>query len=389
MSERQPSTRLEHLDAASTQMLMNRYYSGENIQSLIAEFDVCCKPGELWRLFPPTPVTDRRCPVCEGQLELRRVSRSRLRLTVEPAHCSACSHIMSTSCHCDYCNDERTELAFREVANAKAAVINFCQDQQIFTRPPLEPEHLNAESAIALLTLVRCGGWIDETTIGALSGAAVLYAPKSIIDRLVTAYLITPRLIAPATTSSLDAFQVVDGAVVRWSVQGVRWRLLFEMPTRFIERLEGLMTEQCPENWKYGAEQLWRQLAVGECVEFCAYCLQQRRLPLPGALATQQLFDNLLRTYSVSQCFQIIWTGAREVADFLVRKQPNRQHASNYFVGACQRWADRALAEKWNVKGFRRNYDLPRSELSHVLHDVFFRHGELGFSGTIGMAGVA
>ncbi|MGE5469702.1 MAG: hypothetical protein ACM3X0_02770 [Bacteroidota bacterium] len=186
---------------------------------------------------------------------------------------------MSTSCHCGYCNDERTELAFREAAKAKAAVLNFCQDQQIFTSRPLDPEHLKAESAIALLTLVRCGGWIDETTIGALSGAAVLYAPKSMIDRLVTANLIIPGFIAPATTSSLHAFQVVDGAVVRWSVQDVRWRLLFEMPTRFIERLEMLMTKQCPEDWKYGAEHLWRQLAVGECVEFSAYCLQQRRLP--------------------------------------------------------------------------------------------------------------
>jgi len=296
---------------------------------------------------------------------------------------------MSASCNCGYCNDERTEFAFREGAKAKAAVYNFCQNQKIFTSPPLEPEHLKAESAIALLTLVRCGGWIDETTIGALSGAAVLYAPKSMIDRLVTDHLILPGFIAPEMTSSLHAFQVVDGAVVSWSIEAVRWRLLFDMPVRFIERLEAVITKDYPEDWKYGAEQLWRQLAVGECVEFSAFCLQQRRLPLPGALATQQLFDNLLRTYSVSQCFQIIWTGAREVADFLVRKQPNRQHASNYFIGACQRWADRALAEKWSVKGFRRNYDLPRSELSHVLHDVFFRHGELGFAGMIGIAGVA
>lgn len=385
MSERQLTLGLEHLDAASIQILMSRYYSGENIQSLIAEFDICCWPGELWRLFPPNPVSDQRCPVCDGQLEIRRVSRSRSRLTNEPAHCTACSHKMSSLCRCDHCNEERLELACQEAAKAKAAVNRFCQDQQIFTTPPLKPEQLNGESAIALLTLVRCGGWIDDSTIGALSGSAVLYAPKSMIDRLVTTNLLVPGFIAPAMTSSLNAFQVIDGTVVKWSIQDVRWRLLIEMPVRFIERLEMLMAKQCLEYWKYGADQLWRQLAIGECVEFCAYCLQQRRLPLPGAIATQQLFDNLLRTYSVSQCFQIIWAGAREVADFLARKQPNRQHASNYFIGACQRWADRALAEKWTVKGFRRNYDLPRSELSHVLHDVFFRHGELGFTEPIGM----
>ena len=384
MSERHPHSDLDHLDSASIQMLMSRYYSGERVQSLITEFNLGCGLGEVWRLFPPSTVPDQRCPACNGQLVVRKVSRSRLSLNNEPAQCITCNHMMTPSCRCAHCNNERAATFSREATKVRAAVDRFSLKHKALATSPLEPEQLSAESAIALLTLVRCGGWIDDSTIGPLSGSSVLYAPEIMIDTLITANLTIPGFVAPSPTSSLDAFRIDEDSIVGWSIQDVSWHLLLEMPVRFIERLEALMKEmKWPDDWKCGAEHLWRQLAVGECIEFAAYCLKQRRLHLPGALAMKQLFTNLLQTYSVSQCFQIIWVGAREVTDFLVRKQPNRQHASNYFIGACQRWADRAIAEKWNVKGFRRNYDLPRSQLSHVLHDVFLCHGEVGFTGAI------
>lgn len=48
-------------------------------------------------------------------------------------------------------------------------------------------------------------------------------------------------------------------------------------------------------------------------------------------------------------------------------------------IGECQRWADRARAENWEVKPFKRNFNLPRSSISHVFFDVFLKIGEDGF----------
>ncbi len=40
----------------------------------------------------------------------------------------------------------------------------------------------------------------------------------------------------------------------------------------------------------------------------------------------------------------------------------------------------RAKAENWEVKPFKRNFDLPRSSISHVFFDVFLKIGEAGFT---------
>jgi hypothetical protein len=49
-------------------------------------------------------------------------------------------------------------------------------------------------------------------------------------------------------------------------------------------------------------------------------------------------------------------------------------------IGECQRWSGRALAEYWDVKHYKRNFDLPRSSLSHVFFDLFLKIGEEGFN---------
>lgn len=84
--------------------------------------------------------------------------------------------------------------------------------------------------------------------------------------------------------------------------------------------------------------------------------------------------------YSVAQCYRIIWAGAQQATDFLVRKRCNTKHAANFMIGECQRWADRARAEMWEVKPFKRNFNLPRSSISHVFFDVFLKIGEAGFN---------
>lgn len=114
-------------------------------------------------------------------------------------------------------------------------------------------------------------------------------------------------------------------------------------------------------------------------MEFFRYMAIQRGFPASGERATTEMLLNILKNYSVSQAMYIIYKGAKDAADFSVRKACTAQHAANYMIGACQRYADKAIAEKWNVSGFLRNHDLPQSTLSTVFHDVFLLHGEKGF----------
>ena len=248
-----------------------------------------------------------------------------------------------------------------------------------------EPAQLDAGAAIALISLIRCGGWIGEATIGSLQDSEIPFSPREILFRhLLITVLLEKRLIAPSINSPKHAFRLPPNKNPGWDPEAVYWSVLLPDPPSFIQQLERLVaSSDWPSGWRDDCSKLWQQLAVAECWEFCAYSIAQRNLPMPGAAALTTLFNNLLRDFSVSQCFQLIWASASDATDFWVRKQAIAQHAANYFIGSCQRKADRYRAEGWAIKGFRRNFQLPRSQLSYVLHDVFLKHGEAGFSSAV------
>ncbi len=117
-----------------------------------------------------------------------------------------------------------------------------------------------------------------------------------------------------------------------------------------------------------------------ECRQFYDYCAVERNLKVQGNSAVNNMLEDMLRDFSVGQVCRFIWYGAKDAADFLVRKKVDRVHASNYMVGACLRSAERSRALAREEIPFTRNCYLPRSMVSYVLFDVILKIGEAGFS---------
>lgn len=381
MSEESPSPALSHLTPEQVQTLMYRYYAGEHVTSLLGEFEIQCAPSALCRQFPPEQV-GIDCPACAAPLIKRRGSRSSFpqsqRSTVR---CSSCMHIEREGCSCPSCRAKRANEAATLRQRQRDSVAEFCAANWHYEITQIEPEHLSAEAAVALLSLIRCGGWMNSATIGSLGASPVPYTPH---DTCITEYLlgilINNTLIAPSLDSAPDAFTLVPGRPPHWDWRKVCWSLLLPSAPDFVKRLELLAANKAwPEGWHEGAHGLWKQLAMAECREYCTYAVMTRNLPMPSSTALTTLLDNLLRDHSVSQCYQLIWNAATRAVDYMVRGNLRPQHAANALIGNCQRYADKARAEKWEVKGFKRNFHLPRSQLSYVLHDVVFKHGEVGF----------
>ncbi len=298
-----------------------------------------------------------------------------------PIRCSACQHEDSTNCSCSECKEVRQLAASEKLQRDIRAIGDFCKSCWTYYELDIEPQQLTAETAIALLSLIRCNGWINETTIGPFKNATIPFVPMDFQFRLgLINNLLKDGLIAPSPASPPPAFQHSSCGEVSWDADAVHWQLLFRDAPTFISQLERLVaSSDWPKGWRDGCFILWRQLAAAECMEFCAYSVAQRGLPMPGDTALSMLTDNLLQDFSVAQCYQLIWGSASDATDFRVRKGVNAKHAANYMIGVCQRRADRSRTEGWSVKGFKRNFQLPRSQLSHVLHDVFLKHGESGF----------
>ena len=123
-----------------------------------------------------------------------------------------------------------------------------------------------------------------------------------------------------------------------------------------------------------------KDLALHECLETFEHQGQLHKLQPPAGEKTILTFQALLEDLSVAQIYNIVWSAARNAAAYYQRGGVTKQQAANSMVGGCRMRADKAKVEGWKIKPYGRNYDRPRSELSHVLHDVFLKIGELGFN---------
>jgi hypothetical protein len=103
---------------------------------------------------------------------------------------------------------------------------------------------------------------------------------------------------------------------------------------------------------------------------------EESRRPLIKLINTGLVKIYLLTTFSVAQAYAFFWRGAVAAADFKQREDVTAAHAGNTIVGNCQRSADRARAEGWEIKPYSRPKSVRRSELSYTLHDAFLGFGE-------------
>lgn len=378
--------RLAHLSEQELSALSDRYFAGDRVAVLVREFRLQCVPNQLYRLIPKRILHDRYCEACSAPLIQVRRAGSALKHTIEPESCSACRHRLKGHCRCDVCEKKRQQRNQAEVTWQRAEVEAYCKERWDYRDPQLSPDDLALNEAVSLLALVRCCGWVSDTSVGRIDTSGVPLAPEGPFGESVLATLLSSGLVAPALDSPTDAF-LIEGGQIRVLPDRARWRILAQSPMQLVQRLERLCpASEWPCSWASDLTDFRVALAVAECREFADFCLAERCLPEAGHLATEALFTNLLTDFSVSQCFRIAWSGAMASIDFNARTKSSRRHAANYFIGACQRWADRARAEGWTVKPGFRNARRPRSQLSYVLNDVLLGIGEKGFSEPLGVS---
>ncbi len=365
---------LGHLSKAELLDLMNRYYAGERVATLLDEFSVECSVSMLFSHFPPEPTTEL-CRHCNAPMV--RLRRSKSCSSASALRCSQCAHTESSRCNCSGCKTARLHEEDLRMLQQQMKNQQFCSATWAYLPTQVDPHQLSALEAVALISLVRSGGWLDTSRVGPITSSGIRFAPNtpdfqsSLIECLISA-----DLLSPDPTSPSKAFTERAGQLVGLDFGRAHWILRIPDSLKFVQSLEMLIaSDNWPEGWMNECHQLWHELAFAECWEFCIYSLHQRNLPMPGAAALTALIENLLRDLSVSQCYQHLWASAGDAVDYRARKGVTVQHASNYMIGSCQRRVDRARAEGWKTKGFQRNFDLGRTQLSHVLHDVFLKHG--------------
>jgi len=81
---------------------------------------------------------------------------------------------------------------------------------------------------------------------------------------------------------------------------------------------------------------------------------------------TRHVVANAINDFSIGQVYSFIWRASKDAAAFYVRERVTKTHAANTVVGAIERSAERAVANGWDVKDYRRDRRVPETPLVQV-----------------------
>ncbi len=134
------------------------------------------------------------------------------------------------------------------------------------------------------------------------------------------------------------------------------------------------------EEWCQEALNLWKKVALYECKEYLLFVLKEHHFEFSPGEKTLQYLGYALEHFSTAQVFNIIWRATKDAAAYYQREGISKRQAANVAIAALQRNTERAVAESWDIKPFRRNFNCPQALVSEILYNLAIKIGEGGIN---------
>jgi hypothetical protein len=376
--------RLAHLTPDRIDELVARYYARtDKVGDLMKEFGISGNPSSFLSLLPPIVHVGQHCHFCSAiAMVSDRTTRDRTDRAIP--YCPTCRHVSEGGCRCANCERLRASSRAELETKKRAAIEKSFPPARAVER---QPEGLTQTSALYILALLRHSVTEDLRWASPYQDKKEPLVPTWEMRKDVVQALLQAGLIGVSAKSATDAF-VYDDAVSHcpsFYLNKVIWEFLPGMSAdakrQFVFRLEQLVRNgPWPDGWATETDVLWRTIAKAECFEYYTLMLDQRGFEAEIGPKTHAVFDDLLTKFSIGQIFYMTWSTARNTTDFIVKEGTPKYIAKNFFIGAIQRMADRAIAEKWDLRHSRRDYARPQSYVSAVFFDAFIKVGDISLS---------
>ncbi len=281
---------------------------------------------------------------------------------------------------CQEIERQKQELEQRSKEDAQRKTLR--EEFDLKFRQPIKLNSLSLENAVYLLSLVRSCGSEDFSYAKPTVMIKEPFAPSKDFEINALKNLFRERYISVHPESDLGAF--IFDTPIRFYVDRVMWALPIDengSPKNVIAALEEKFRDMdWNKQWEDEQLELWMKIAHEECIQYLDVCMKDHGFTFSPGDKTHLVIDSLLREYSVGQVYSFIWRASKDAAAFYVREKVNKQHAANTVVGNLQRQGERAKAEGWEVKPYRRDRRCPESVISQVFFNTALQIGEAGFT---------
>ncbi len=389
MREIEIHEKLRHLTMLQIESLMNKYYNGVKASDIIKEYNIDTTSSKLYTLFPPIICEDIICPVCNEPMYKERDSKSSYSWNKKKPFCAICGHTDEIICKCNYCIAEREKVRKLNeerkvrILQEKREKIKKVYDLNIV---PVNYSELNFREKFFLGALLRTSLSEDMEVILPLNDAERELAPTIGYIKEILSYLIGRGVISVDSNSSIDAF--LDSNEEKdiefpnvYYITMVKYRINIVGDEEIKNILSKIINPKSfSDADKEDALNIWKEIALEECIEYFEYQMKSVRFDFNIGEKTIAIFKDLLENFSVSQIYGIIYKSVANATKYYQESSVSKKQAANSVIGGCQRYAERAMINNWELAKYSRIKELPQSMISEFFFDRVIGVGSLGFN---------
>ena len=368
---------LSHLNEKDLNILIQKYYSeNTTVQEILQEYQLDIQPSKLYKHFPPAIFKEYKCIYCGSDMVANRTPKSYgNKYNTSDLYCPNCNHRYNDKlCNCEHC---KQALLDREKAKQNL-IFETYNNSEINTIPF---ENLTFTNKIYLGTIIRALISEDLKYIKELELSNIKLSPYDNFDFDMYRKLTKEKILLVSPFSNINAFEDSDKFPSVYYISRVKYLINISKIDNSLEKtIETIIN---PEYFNLDnveeAHNLWIEIAINECIEYLMYRIYKVKFKFNPAKKTYSLFKLLLNNFSVSQIYNIIFRSVSNTSKDYLERGISKEHAANCIIGACERYANKVLMKGWNIEPFRRNYDLPQSEISEFFFNKVIKIGDLGF----------
>ncbi|MBS4974907.1 MAG: hypothetical protein KHZ55_12230 [Clostridium celatum] len=389
MREIEIHEKLRHLTMLQIESLMNKYYNGVKASDIIKEYNIDTTSSKLYTLFPPIICEDIICPVCNEPMYKERDSKSSYSWNKKKPFCAICGHTDEIICKCNYCIAEREKVRKLNeerkvrILQEKREKIKKVYDLNIV---PVNYSELNFREKVFLGALLRTSLSEDMEVILPLNDAERELAPTIGYIKEILSYLIGRGVVSVDSNSSIDAF--LDSNEEKdiefpnvYYITMVKYRINIVGDEDIKNILSKIINPKSfSDADKEDALNIWKEIALEEFIEYFEYQMKSVRFDFNIGEKTIAIFKDLLENFSVSQIYGIIYKSVANATKYYQESSVSKKQAANSVIGGCQRYAERAMINNWELAKYSRIKELPQSMISEFFFDRVIGVGSLGFN---------
>ncbi len=367
---------LDNFSNEKIEEIIERYYSGESVNKLIEEFNLSVRSSMFYKLFPPEEHTNYVCEFCGNVLVTDRKSKSMYNQPKKESelYCLHCGHKPYKKCNCDGCK----ALEYRRKQNK----LDNIQEAYGSSKSQKQFDDLTFTDKVYLGAL--CRAYLRENLyeIAPMSEMPnVNLAPTTKLSRTIYDDLVKVGVISVSPLSNINAFEFdSDDYPEAYYVFDVVYNMnLVLLSNKQDLCMKILNPTYYNEHTQEEAFLLWKAIALEECIEYLVYSIKEVGFEFSPGDKTYTTFDILLKDFSVSQIYGIIWKSVANASKLYLQKKMPKKQAANSVIGGCERYAEQAKINEWELPSYNRIKDLPQTAISEFFFNKVLKIGVKGF----------